>query len=113
MINLDGKRFRSVETTENGDVDGDTVFTYRQQDGLISASYAGGFIIEGHLMGTILPDGRLSFVYHHVDLDHRISAGECISTPETLADGRVRLVESWQWFTGDCSQGDSIIEEIA
>jgi hypothetical protein len=38
--------------------------------------------------------------------------GTCISTPEILPDGRLRLHESWRWTSGDGSSGESAIEEV-
>jgi len=38
--------------------------------------------------------------------------GICRSTPQTLADGRIRLHEKWQWTCGDLSLGESVVEEI-
>ena len=38
--------------------------------------------------------------------------GICTSTPEICEDGKLRLMENWQWTSGDKSKGQSIIEEI-
>lgn len=35
-----------------------------------------------------------------------------MSTPEILSNGKIRLLEQWQWTNGDNSTGKSIIEEI-
>jgi hypothetical protein len=35
-----------------------------------------------------------------------------ISRPEILANGKIRLHESWEWTSGDKSTGKSIIEEL-
>jgi hypothetical protein len=39
--------------------------------------------------------------------------GRCVSTPEILNDGRLRLHEKWHWTCSDFSEGESIVEEIA
>jgi hypothetical protein len=38
--------------------------------------------------------------------------GVCRSTAEILSDGRIRLLEKWQWTSGDFSEGESVVEEI-
>jgi aspartate racemase len=108
----DCKRFRSVSNTPNGQVSGDTQFDYRQTDDVVWATYSGGAIRSGTLTGVVRQDGKLDFRYAHVDARGAIMTGVCVSTPETLADGRVRLHERWRWTSGDQSEGESIVEEI-
>jgi hypothetical protein len=31
---------------------------------------------------------------------------------EVLPDDRVRLHERWRWTSGDCSSGQSVVEEL-
>jgi hypothetical protein len=50
--------------------------------------------------------------YHHVNTSGELMTGVCVSTPEVLPTGKVRLHEKWQWTSGDQSKGESIIEEI-
>ncbi|BAO77560.1 hypothetical protein [Winogradskyella sp. PG-2] len=49
--------------------------------------------------------------YHQVSLDGILMTGVCISKPEILANGKIRLHEKWKWTSGDYSEGESIIEE--
>ncbi len=113
MPNYDGRVFVSLENTENGEVDGRTRFAYHQSGATVWADYAGGDIVQGHLVGTADGSGRLHFLYHHLNAAGVLRAGECESVPEELPDGRVRLHEAWRWLNGDCSAGTSIIEERA
>lgn len=68
--------------------------------------------MKGHLLGIVLEDGSLDFAYHQINFDGMVRTGRCKSKPEILADGRIRLHESWQWTSDDLSQGTSIIEEV-
>ncbi len=111
QFNLHNKRFRALSNTENGEVTGDTVFHYSQDEEIIWAEYAGGEIVKGFLVGVI-GDGKLRFNYQHVNREGTTMTGKCTSTPEILPDGRLRLHEQWQWTTGDMSSGRSILEEI-
>lgn len=108
----EGKRFASVANTPNGEATSDTVFDYRQHGDVVWATYEGGAIRKGTLVAVIGADGALDMRYQHVNAKGKIMAGQCRSTPEMLADGRIRLHESWQWTSGDRSSGTSIVEEI-
>ena len=107
------RRFRSFATTGNGEVDAATLFLYQEEADVIWADYSGGEIARGHLLGIVCPDGSLEFRYHHVNRDGELRTGTCVSTPEVLPDGRLRLHEAWQWTSGDGSSGESVIEEVA
>ena len=110
--NLEGKIFQSIQNTENGEVSSETLFHYHQTEDIISADYEGGSIQKGHLLGKMLANGNLEFVYHHIKLDGQLMIGECTSVPTLLADGRLQYSETWQWLTGDSSDGRSEIVEI-
>jgi hypothetical protein len=111
-IQYHDRRFRSVETTENGEVDAATVFHYRQQDDVVWATYAGGGVQLGTLVAAVDAAGRLDMRYAHVNAEGHLMTGECLSTPERLPDGRLRLTEHWRWTSGDMSEGTSVVEEI-
>jgi len=56
--------------------------------------------------------GRLDMRYHQVNDRGELMTGVCHSTPEVLADGRIRLHEVWRWTSGDGSNGNSVLEEL-
>jgi hypothetical protein len=112
MINFDNKRFHSVSTTTNGDVTGETIFEYQQAGEVVSATYAGGAIEFGHLIGLIDSEGVLDIRYHHLNTLGMLMTGICRTIPELLSDGRIRLHETWKWTSGDESEGVSVLEEI-
>lgn len=111
--NLEGKVFRSVANTGNGEVGAETLFRYRQSGEVVTADYSGGSILSGHLIARVLPDGRLDMRYHHLNDRGELMLGKCLSTPERLPDGRLQFKEQWQWLSGDMSSGYSEIEEVA
>jgi len=43
---------------------------------------------------------------------NEIRGGKCVSTPEILVDGRIRLYEKWKWLDTEATEGKSIIEEV-
>ncbi len=111
-INYNGRIFRTATNSSEGEVDARTTFRYRQQGNIVWAEYAGGKVTFGQLVGLILPEGQLEIRYQHVNEDGELMTGICISTPEILPDGRIRLHESWQWTCGGRASGESIVEEI-
>lgn len=112
MVNYNGRTFVSVENTENGEVSSKTIFKYKQEENIISATYSGGEIKQGFLIGIVHEDSSLEFRYNHVNNNNEIRGGKCHSVPEVLSDGRIRLYENWQWLDNDTAKGASIIEEI-
>ena len=112
MISYDGRHFRAVSNSDSGEVSAATEFHYHQQGDQVWATYAGGQIVRGHLLGTVDAEGRLEFAYHHLNADRQLRSGRCTSTPERLPDRRLRLHEQWQWAdTGE--RGSSVIDEIS
>jgi hypothetical protein len=112
MMNYNGRNFVSVENTENGEVSSKTFFEYKQEGHIISATYSGGEIVQGTLIGIVKENGCLEFRYNHVNSRDEIRGGKCISTPEILPDGRIRMYEKWKWLDAEATEGSSIIEEV-
>nr|WP_237536832.1 hypothetical protein [Streptomyces sp. SID5785] len=94
-----------------GQVGTRTRFAYREADGRVWASYEGGDVERGHLVGTREGD-RLDFRYVQLKTDGTTSSGHCRSTVSELADGRIRLDETWEWESQDGS-GTSVVEELS
>lgn len=113
-LSYEGRSFVSKSNTSNGEVDSSTRFEYHQsEDGsIVWAEYKGGSVLKGFLIATVQSDGTLDARYEHVNVEHVMMTGRCISTPEMLEDGRLRLHERWQWTSGDLSAGSSVVEEL-
>ena len=111
MINYHNKTFRSVSNTSNGEVSNETVFQYKQDGNIVTATYSGGAVVLGHLIALVDKQGGLDMRYHHVNTKGELMTGICRSTPELLPSGKIRLHEEWQWTSGDGSKGKSIVEE--
>ncbi|QJR80438.1 n-acetylglutamate synthase [Alteromonas pelagimontana] len=111
-LNLHTKVFRSVTNTGNGEVGADTIFHYQQHKDVVTATYQGGSIANGHLIAKVLPNGELDMRYHHINKAGELMLGRCLSTSELLPNGRLKFRESGQWLSGDMSSGYSEIEEI-
>jgi hypothetical protein len=111
MINYNDKVFRPVSNTENGETSSETVFHYKQSGTILTSEYSGGKIKKGHLLGVVDENGNIEMCYHQINDKNEMMTGICKSKPEILKNGKIRLHESWQWTSGDQSNGSSIIEE--
>ena len=105
------KQFKPVSNTENGETSSETIFHYRQTGNIVTANYSGGKIKEGHLIGLVDESGQIDMRYHQVNIMGELMTGKCVSTPEILPNGKIRLHEKWEWTSGDFSKGESVIEE--
>lgn len=112
LINYHNKVFRAISNSENGQTSEETIFHYKQVGNILTAAYSGGVILKGHLIGLVNEAGVIDMRYHQIDTDGNIKTGKCISTPEILENGRIKLHESWEWTSDDFSKGTSVIEEV-
>jgi len=112
-LDLHDRRFVGVVNYDSGDANQDTVFYYDQVNDIVLGHYEGGRIRHGQILGRVMNDGRIDLVWQYLNIDGRLVAGTCISTPEILADGRYRLHEKWQTTLGPDAGlvGESVIEE--
>lgn len=111
-INYNGRSFKPVSTSDNGETSEETIFQYKQTENILSAVYSGGKIITGHLIGLVNEEGEIEMRYHQVNKDGELMTGICHSKPEILQNGKIRLHETWEWTSGDYSKGTSTLEEI-
>lgn len=111
-MNYNNKKFRSIQNSENGETSKETVFEYKQNGNILTSTYKGGKIVQGHLIGLVDEIGSIKMSYHQVNTKGELMIGVCSSTPEILGTGKIRLHESWKWTSGDKSEGNSILEEI-
>lgn len=111
-MNYNNKRFRVAQNSENGELDDDTVFEYKQEGNILTCTYSGNAIVQGHLIGLVSEQGVIQMSYHQVNHSGELVTGICTSIPEVLSSGKIKLYESWQWTSGDCSSGQSVLEEV-
>ena len=112
MINYNNKSFRPISSSENSETSSDTIFVYEQKGNILTSTYNGGNIVEGHLIGLVADDGTISMRYHQINKNGELMTGICISKPEIDSRGKIKLFESWEWTSGDKSKGTSILKEI-
>ncbi|NJC14899.1 hypothetical protein F4558_004725 [Micromonospora profundi] len=110
-FDYDDKIFVSVD---HGDPDvAPLTGHYHQRGDLVWAEITGGAVRRGSLTGTCDAEGVVRFAYMEVLSDGAIVVGECVSHPERLPDGRIRLREEWRRHGPRPDSGVSVIEEVA
>ena len=106
QYDYDGRRFTRSDTPTA------PIAQYIQEGNILRGSFAGADIVFGCLSGVVESDGSLHFTYSMVDRADTVIAGECRSTPDRDAEGRIVLREEWQRFTPAPSRGVSFLREI-
>lgn len=107
---LDGRRFAAVANV-GGEIGADTVFEYQERDGEVCATYHGGAVRRGFLVGTRAGD-TLDIRYVQLNDSGETSSGHCVSTIHVMPNGRLRLDEKWEWESRP-GGGTSVVDELA
>jgi hypothetical protein len=110
-LNFHGRRMRVAATDAGGVVSSETIVLFEQVDNVVSARYRGGAIVDGYLIG-LYEAPALQFRYVQADIHGNLDAGVSTGTIERLPDGRLRLIEQFQWLTRN-GHGTNIFEEIS
>jgi hypothetical protein len=111
-MNYNGKIFRVVSNSDNGETSINLVFEYIQKGNVLTCEYSGEQIIQGQLIGLVSEEGIINMSYQQVNDRNEMKTGICTSTPEVLDNGKIRLQEKWEWTSGDKSKGRSTLDEI-
>ena len=111
-VDYNGRIFRARSNTANGDVTADVSFRYRQSGGRVWASYGGAGVRFGTLVAACDARGGLDARYSHLNPSGEWRTGRCSTVPEQLPGVPLRLHETWQWTNGNCSGGESVVEEV-
>ncbi|SEL43847.1 hypothetical protein SAMN04487910_2456 [Aquimarina amphilecti] len=111
-MNYNNKSFRPIQNSKNAETTKETIFEYKQKGKVLTSEYSGGQIRKGHLIGLVDENGNIEMRYHQINNKGELMTGICFSKPEILANGKIRLHETWEWTSGDKSKGKSTLEEI-
>jgi len=111
MSTLQGRRFRVISASEGSVVSASTVLALEENGPFVCGHYSGGTVVKGYLIG-IRRDAELHFRYVQGDLSGSIDAGASRAIVEETAEGRLRIIEHYEWATRE-GRGTNIFEEIA
>ena len=99
-----------TKTDGIGVVNSDTYFDFKQEGYIVTASYKGGGINTGYLIGK-LNNNKLEFRYAQLQTDGKLDGGHSSCEVNVLEDGRMQIVEHFQWESRE-GTGTNIFEEI-
>lgn len=109
-FNLDGKSFCVTRNDGPGAaVTTETRFHFRQEGDVIVAEYAGGGVRLGRLVG-LLDGATMRHRYVQVNSAGELQSGQSSDELRWLPDGRIQLIDSWQWES-QAGRGFCIMEE--
>ena len=109
-VSLDGRTLRAVSNSGAGEVGDDTRLHFEQDGERLRATYAGGEVVEGHLLGTF--DGRTWDVrYVQLNAAGETATGHSVGEVTELEDGRVRVEDEWEWESREGS-GETVLVEV-
>ncbi len=112
MINYNNKTFVTRWNSECGDSTEETIYYYKQSGNHVSATYKGGGIKSGFVEAFADAHGNLEMQYYHTNSKNELITGICTSTPEVMENGKICIVEDWQWTCKNFAKGRSVLEEM-
>jgi hypothetical protein len=110
-VTFENLKMNVIQTAPNGVVNELTIFTFSQKDNFVSATYSGGPIFKGYLVGTINM-GKLLFSYCQLQVDGKTDNGHSECEITTGENGKIRLVEQFKWASKNDETGVNIFQEI-
>lgn len=109
-FNLNDRRFVTA-ANNSGLSSNETVFHYRQEGEIITATYQGGHILQGHILGKQTGPNTIELLYNCITSENELMAGESQGVL-SMNDGKVQINFDWNWLNGDKSGGKSEYIEI-
>lgn len=111
-MHLNNKQFVTAYN-KNGLSSNETIFFYLEKENIITATYKGGSIIQGSILGKrIDKSNKISLIYQCITTDGELKAGESKGTITQDKNGKIVLDFDWNWLNGDLSGGTSRYIEI-
>ena len=110
-ISLDNVKMNVIQTAPNGIVNELTIFTFSQNDDFVSATYCGGKIFKGYLVGKI-DANKLLFSYCQLQVDGKIDNGQSECDIAFGDDGKIKLIEHFTWTSKNNETGVNVFQEL-
>ncbi len=105
-FNFNHKTFLLIENSENGKVNSETIFKYKQQGDLVTADYYGGTIKYGTIIANLKKD-KLDMLYQCVTTNNELKAGKAIANISLTTHNKMKLTLNWQWLNDKKETGVS------
>lgn len=105
-INFNNKTFSLIINSENGKVNKETIFEYKQKGNLVTADYYGGTIQYGKIIG-VLKDKQLNMLYQCLTTHNELKAGKAIAEIAFTENEKLKLKLKWEWLDNNEEKGVS------
>lgn len=109
-MKLDNIKMNVIETAGNGVVNEQTIFIFSQTGNFVSATYSGGQIHQGYVVGS-LDQNKLSFSYCQLQTNGKMDNGQS-ECDILLENGKIRLIEHFTWASRNGEAGVNIFQEL-
>ena len=110
-MTLDNVKMNVIKTAQNGVVNELTIFTFSQNGNFVSATYSGGAIFKGYLVGTIDHE-KLVFSYCQLQTDGKTANGESECDISIGENGKIKLIEHFKWASKNNDTGVNVFQEL-
>ena len=110
-FDFNNKKFALIQNSDNGQVDTDTIFNYKQEDNLVTADYFGGTIKYGKIIAELKND-ELTMLYQCFTTENELKAGKAVAQISLTENGKIKLSLNWEWLTNGNDKGKSEYIEI-
>ena len=110
-FDFNNKRFALILNSDNGQVNTETIFNYKQDDNLVTADYFRGTIKYGKIIAELKGD-ELNMLYQCLTTDNQLKAGKALAKITQTENGKIKLSLDWEWLTNGNDQGKSEYIEI-
>lgn len=111
-LNLNGRIFHPVKNSDDGRVQEDALFVFRQEGSDFVATYSGNGVSDGHLIGRMTGTDEADLIYHSRAADGALEAGQAKARFRTSDDGPLMIDMNWQWLNGSKAKGTSLYKEV-
>lgn len=89
-FNFNNKKFLLIQNSNNGEVNTETIFNYKQDGNLVTADYFGGTIKYGKIIAE-LKDNELNMLYQCLTTDNELKAGKALALITLEENGKIKL----------------------
>lgn len=114
MLDFNNKIFVCTAYTSknNVDVTTETTFYYKQFGKIVRATYSGGNIVKGVLIGMVNEQGILEVSFNHLSTDSQFHGGTCTFIPEKRMDTGYLIHGLWILAEENTIKNELILEEL-
>ncbi|WP_303318500.1 hypothetical protein Q4Q34_04105 [Flavivirga abyssicola] len=105
-FNFNNKTFFLIENSENGKVNSETIFKYKQKGNLVTADYYGGTIKYGKIIAHLKND-KLDMLYQCITTENELKAGKAVAQISVTSSNKIKLILNWEWLENKNEHGIS------